>query len=94
MSKNTPEKQRNSLVFVCWLPIVSLVAVECYVRSFDGWGAWSTAPLFLLPLILSIAFAGVGIVIFFLELRAGAVRASTVFVIVLALIPFLWLLIR
>jgi hypothetical protein len=90
----TSRKPRNSLQFACWLPIVSLVAVEFYVRNFDGWGAWSTAPLFLLPLILSVVIAGVGVVQFFLELGAGAMRTSTAFFIALALIPFLWLLIR
>jgi hypothetical protein len=91
---NTSEKKRNSLTFVCWLPIVSLLAVEFYVRSFDGWGAWSTAPLFLLPLILSVVIAGVGVVQIFFELRSGASYASTAFFIVIALIPFFWLLIR
>jgi hypothetical protein len=91
---NISQKPRNSLKFACWIPIVSLVTVELYVRNFDGWGAWSTAPLFLLPLILSVAIAGVGVVQFFLALRAGTVRASTAFFIAMALIPFLWLLMR
>jgi hypothetical protein len=94
LSTSTSEKLRNNLTFTCWLPIASLVAVEFYVRNFDGWGAWSTAPLFLLPLILSVVIAGVGIIQLFLELRARAVRSSTVFFIAMALIPFLWLLIR
>ena len=94
LSTSTSEKLRNSLTLTCWLPIASLVTVEFYVRNFDGWGAWSTAPLFLLPLILSVVIAGVGIIQLFLELRARAVRSSTVFFIAVALIPFLWLLIR
>ena len=94
LSTSTSEKPRNSLTFTCWLPFASLVAVEFYVRNIDGWGAWSTAPLFLLPLILSVVIAGMGVIQLFLELRAKVVRSSTVFFIALALIPFLWLLIR
>lgn len=78
----------------CWLPVVCLVAVEFYVLNFDGWGAWSTGPLFLIPLIPSVVIAGVGVVLIFSELRVRAVRASTAFSLLLAMVPFLWLLIR
>jgi hypothetical protein len=79
---------------MCWLPAISLVAVEFYARNFDGWGAWSTAPLFLLPLVLSITIAGTGAVKLFSEFRNRSVRASTMVAIAVALLPFLWLLVR
>jgi len=81
-------------MFMYWLPVIILVVVEFYARNFDGWGAWSTAPLFLLPLVLSITIAGTGAVKLFLEFRNSSVRALTVISIAVALIPFLWLLVR
>jgi len=79
---------------MCWLPTISLVAVEFYVRNFEGWGAWATAPLFLLPLVLSAVIAFAGILQIFFEFRAGAVRTSTAVAIAVALLPCLWLLVR
>lgn len=84
----------RALSFACWLPIICLAAVEIYVRDFDGWGAWSTAPLFLLPIILGTVISGAGIIQFISELRAGFAQASTAASIAVALMPFLWLLIR
>lgn len=31
--------------WLCWLPLVTLLAVEAYVAQFDGQGALAAAPL-------------------------------------------------
>lgn len=77
-----------------WLPAASLVAIELYARGFDGWGAWATAPLFLLPLVLSLAIAAAGARDAFLEVRAGRPRASTLVFTAVAASPLAWLMVR
>jgi hypothetical protein len=89
-----PRRAGRGLALACWLPVATLVAIELYVRSFEGWGAWAAAPLFLLPLTLSVAIAGVGAVQWLRDLRAGSGRASSVIFIAVALIPVVWLLVR
>ncbi len=77
-----------------WIPVASLIAVEIYASGFDGWGAWATAPLFLVPFVLSLAIAGGGAVQCLLELRARSSRPSSAVFTVVAALPFLWLLVR
>ena len=94
MRGNAAGSPKSGPSIVYWLPLASLVAIEIYVRNFDGWGAWSTAPLFLLPVILSFAFAGAGAAQCFLEFREGAFRRSSAVSTAIALIPFIWILVR
>lgn len=77
-----------------WTPVACLVAIEIYAADFDGWGAWATAPLFLLPLVVSLFVAGAGVVQCVLEFRAGSTRASSIVLTVVAALPSLWLLVR
>jgi hypothetical protein len=84
----------GSLGVMAWIPLASLVAVEAYARTFDGWGAWATAPLFLIPLVLGAVIGGVGVVKTLLDLRAGVLDRSTVASTILALSPVAWLLVR
>ncbi len=79
---------------VFWLPAACLVAVELYARGFDGWGAWATAPLFLPPLILSLAIAAAGARDAFSEARSGSPRTSTLVYTAFAASPFAWLMVR
>ena len=74
--------------------MASLIAVEIYASGFDGWGAWATAPLFLVPFVFSLAIAGEGAVQCLLELRARSSRPSSAVFTVVAALPFLWLLVR
>jgi hypothetical protein len=62
----------NSLARLFWIPVASLVAVEIYAAQFDGWGVWATAPLFLLPFILSVVIASAGLVKCIVEFRKGS----------------------
>lgn len=89
-----PRRTRRGLALACWLPVATLVAIELYVRSFEGWGAWAAAPLFLLPLAFSVAIAGAGAALWLLDLRAGSARASSLIFIAVALIPVFWLFVR
>jgi len=76
------------------LPLASLVAVEIYARRFDGWGAWSTAPLFLVPFLLGLSIGGAGAARCLSEYRAGCFRPATAAFTGLALLPVAWLLLR
>jgi len=76
------------------MPVVCLLAVEIYASTFDGWGAWATAPLFLVPLVLSVAIAATGAVQCILEFRAGSARISSIAYTVVAAFPLFWLLVR
>ena len=77
-----------------WISVASLVAIEFYASGFDGWGAWATAPLFLVSLLLSLVIASVGTLQCVLEFRAGASRLSSIVFTFVAALPFLWLLVR
>ena len=82
------------LAWLSWIPLASLLATEAYVSNFDGMGAWAAAPLFLLPLFLSLVIATAGSVHCAIEWRRGAGRLSTIVLTVVALLPLLWLLVR
>lgn len=82
------------LSWLFWIPLASLLATEAYVSNFDGMGAWAAAPLFLVPLFLSLVIAGAGSVQCVLELRQGASRAPTTVFTLVAALPVLWLLVR
>ena len=93
-----PEPKRtllsNSLARLFWIPVASLVAVEIYAGQFDGWGVWATAPLFLLPFILSVVIASAGLVKCILELRKGSPYVLYMVFTVVAALPLLWLIFR
>ena len=90
----TAYDQKNILEFLCWIPVTVLVGIELYVRNYDGWGAWSTATLFLLPLLLSLSIASIGIVQCFIEARRGMLRTSLLVSTVVAILPLAWILLR
>jgi hypothetical protein len=77
-----------------WVPAACLVTIEVYAANFDGWGAWATAPLFLVPFVFSLAIAGAGAVQCILEARARSTRRSSIVFTLLAGLPLLWLLVR
>lgn len=91
----TPGSRKPGAIrWVCWLPLLSLVAIEVYVGGFEGWGAWASAPLLLLPGLLSLAIVIPGLVDCAAEIRAGALRPATLLFTLVAAVPILWLAIR
>jgi hypothetical protein len=94
LHESPPQRAKSVLGRIFWLPLACLVAIELYARNFDGWGAWATAPLFLLPFGLSLAIAGAGAHQAFSELRSSAARSSTFLFTAVAAAPIAWLLVR
>ncbi len=77
-----------------WLPLASLLGVEVYARGFDGWGAWATAPLFVLPFCVALMVSAVGAYEAVCEYRHERLRRSTMLVTAVAAFPIFWLLVR
>ncbi len=77
-----------------WIPAATFVAVEIYAAQFDGWGAWATAPLFLVPLILSVVIATAGLVKCVVVFRGGPGRMLDILFTAVAALPLLWLVLR
>ncbi len=80
--------------WIYWLPLGSLLAIELYVRKFDGWGAWAAAPLLLVPGFISLAIVIPGIYGGVTEIRAGKLRPATVQYTLVASLPMFWLGVR
>ncbi len=84
----------NTLARLFWIPAATFVAVEIYAAQFDGWGAWATAPLFLVPLILSVVIATAGLVKCVVVFRSGSGRMLDILFTAVAALPLLWLVLR
>ena len=81
-------------IVIAWIPFALLLGVQFYTHQFEGWGQWSAAPLFLLPVVLSLALTVMGIAICFriaLERRPLVAAAMATLT---AAIPALWFLAR
>ena len=79
---------------LCWVPLASLVAIELYLRNFDGWGAWASAPLLLLPALVGLPFVAIGSSDFLAARRAGRPAGTAAVATLIAAFPVLWLSIR
>jgi hypothetical protein len=94
MSRNSSDQlPRNSRWFY-WLPLASLIGIELYIRNFDGWGAWASAPLLLVPAIISLPIVILGLSECAAAIRARSPLFTTVFYTLVAAIPIVWLGIR
>ena len=82
------------LAWLFWIPVASLLATEAYVSNFDGMGAWAAAPLFLVPIFLSLVIGAAGLLQLAIEWRAGASRRSTALLAIVALTPLFWVFVR
>ena len=89
-----PDEPSRVFGWLFWIPLASLLATEAYVSNFDGMGAWAAAPLFLVPVFLSLVIAGGGIVQCVLEARRASSRLSSLVFTLVAAAPLLWLLVR
>jgi hypothetical protein len=93
-SRSKTDDEPGVLRWLCWLPLASLLGIELYVRQFDGWGAWAAAPLLLVPGLVSLPIATMGLFDCVVATRAGApISRSLVFTLVSA-VPILWLSVR
>lgn len=79
---------------ISWLPLGVLIAIQLYSRDFEGWGRWATAPLFLMPVILSLALIPVGVRLCRSESKSGSPIRPTALATLLASVPALWFIAR
>ena len=79
---------------VAWLPLLLLLGAQFYAGQFEGWGRWAAAPLFLVPVILSVILIAVGVSICRRESRAGRPLGLVASATLAAAIPMLWFLAR
>lgn len=84
----------RALGWLCWLPLLCLLVVELYVRGFDGWGAWASAPLLLVPGLVSLAITVPALLDCAAGLRAGSLRPQTLLFAFVAALPMVWLGVR
>jgi hypothetical protein len=94
MRAESPTRSSPVLRRLCWLPLATLLAIELYLRNFDGWGAWASAPLLLLPAFVALPLVVIGISEWRKARRAGQPAGSTVILVLIAALPILWLPIR
>ncbi|MEE9207350.1 MAG: hypothetical protein V3U67_03070 [Gemmatimonadota bacterium] len=94
MQPTSEDKRPGALRWLWWLPLISLLAVEIYVSGFDGWGAWASAPLLLVPGFISLAIVIPGIFDVVGEIRTGRPIVATFLYTVVAALPILWLGVR
>ena len=80
--------------FISWIPLATVIAIEIYTRGFDGWGRWASAPLFLLPVILSGFLVPIGVRMCRNESEGGVPIRPTVLATALAGMPALWFVAR
>ncbi len=79
---------------IAWPPLALLLGLQFYASHFEGWGRWAAAPLFLVPLILSVILVAIGIAICRREAREGRSLALPASATLASAIPALWFLAR
>jgi hypothetical protein len=94
MSEEPTRANPGVLRWLCWLPLAALFGVELYVSNFDGWGAWASAPLLLVPGLMSFTLVLMGGIEIFAAIRAGVSPASALFFTFIASLPICWLGVR
>jgi hypothetical protein len=83
-----------ALRWLCGVPLASLLSIELYIRNFDGWGAWASAPLLLVPAIVSLPLAIFGLVDCVATARARAPLAGALLSTLVSALPLVWLSVR
>ena len=86
--------ENGAFRWFCLLPLASLVAIEIYLGGFDGWGAWASAPLLLLPALFSVPVVLWGVVRIRGGRRTGVSTLATVGWTIVAGLPLLWMAVR
>jgi hypothetical protein len=88
-------KNRQSIAtLMAYCPLAALFAVELYIKKFDGWGAWASAPLLLVPAILGIPI-GLSFLLYAIQAYRGTRTVSRhIWQMILAISPLGWLMVR
>jgi len=94
MAPETPPAGKSLFARLFWVPPAVLIGVELYASRFEGWGAWATGPLFLVPMVLSLFLSVIGLIETLTELRANRLPFATLLYTLVAALPLLWLMIR
>ena len=94
MHKDPADRLPGALRWLCWLPLICLLGIELYVRKFDGWGAWASAPLLLVPAIVSLPIVFLALLKCSAAMRARAPLFATVFFTLVSAVPIVWLGVR
>ena len=94
MTESSTEGASTALRWSCGAPLALLLGIELYVRGFDGWGAWASAPLLLVPALLALPIAMLGSAELVAAARARAPIGRIAFCTLVAALPILWLGIR
>jgi len=84
----------RTFILIAWVPLAVLIGLQFYALKFESWGLWSTAPLFLVPVVLSLVFTVIGLAICYriaLERRPLTPAATATLT---AAIPALWFVAR
>ncbi len=45
------------------LPLLTFWGLSIYVNQFEGWGQWAAGPMLLIPILLSLVMAVIGLVL-------------------------------
>jgi hypothetical protein len=88
------QRSSSALRWLWWVPLACLLGIELYIRNFDGWGAWASAPLLLLPALLSLPIAILGLFDCVAAMRARAPIRAVLICTFFSALPVLWLGVR
>jgi len=80
--------------WVCWIPLLSLLVVEWQLHRVDGWSHWATAPLLVVPAMVSLCITAVVAMDFIEEWRNGSASRRVLIYMAVSSSPLLWLVIR
>jgi Mn2+/Fe2+ NRAMP family transporter len=94
MSEDSTERLSRALRWSSWVPLASVLGIELYIRNFDGWGAWASAPLLLVPAIISLPVVILGLSECVATTRTRAPRLEAFLWTLVAAVPIVWLGVR
>ena len=94
MSNDSNEQLSSSFRRLWWLPLAALLGIELYIRNFDGWGAWASAPLLLIPPMISFPIVMLGLYQCVAAMRAKESILPGFFYTLVSALPIFWLGVR
>lgn len=80
--------------WLCWIPLLSLLAVEWKLHRFDGWSGWASAPLLVVPAMVSLCITAVVAMDFIEEWRNGTASRRVLVYLLISSLPIPWLVVR